>query len=135
MEPIEDRTQKEEVQIDSTQSFVSWLHADTNHQEADRSEKNAIDAIVEEFSDFDPSSDLFGEVEKPKTEFFSPVKKAKESLDENELPVSETLAKVYIAQGNYPKAISAYKQLSLTNPEKKIFFANLIEDLKKKINT
>jgi hypothetical protein len=38
-------------------------------------------------------------------------------------------------QGNFPLAINAYKQLSLNNPEKKIFFANLIEELQKKLNT
>ena len=116
-------------------SFTDWLHSNNNYIERDTSDKEAINAVVEDFSEFDPSSELFGEVEKPKTEFFSPAKKAKKSLEESELPVSETLAKIYIMQGNYPQAISAYKQLSLAFPEKKIFFANLIEDLEKKINT
>ena len=37
-------------------------------------------------------------------------------------------------QGNFPQAIKAYKELSLKNPEKKIFFANLIEELTNKLN-
>ena len=115
-------------------SFTGWLNSNNNYAERDTSDKEAINAVVEDFSEFDPSSELFGEVEKPKTEFFSPAKKAKKSLEESELPVSETLAKIYIMQGNYPQAISAYKQLSLANPEKKIFFASFIEDLEKKIN-
>jgi hypothetical protein len=114
-------------------SFTDWLHSNNNYTERDTSDKEAINAVVEYFSEFDPSSELFGEVEKPKTEFFSPAKKAKKSLEESELPVSETLAKIYIMQGNYPQAISAYKQLSLAFPEKKIFFANLIKDLEKKL--
>ena len=68
-------------------------------------------------------------------EFFSPSKKAKESLDDSAVPVSETLAKIYALQGNYPKAIEAYEQLSLINPEKKIFFADQIKELKKKIHS
>ena len=118
-----------------TSSFTDWLHCNNNYAERDASDKEAINAVVGGFSEFDPSSELFGEVEKPRTEFFSPAKKAKKSLEESELPVSETLAKIYTVQGNYPQAISAYKQLSLAFPEKKIFFANLIEDLEKKINT
>ena len=116
-------------------SFISWLHADKNYQEEDNTEKLAIDNVVNDFKDFDPLSTLSGEVEKPKTEFFSPTKKAKESLDESAVPVSETLAKIYYLQGNYPKAIEAYKQLSLKFPEKKIFFANLIKDLEKNLKT
>jgi len=123
------------VDVDIKQSFTSWLDSDKNHTDEVNTDKEAINAIVNDFSEFDPSEGLFGEIEKPKKEFFSPIKKAKESLDEKELPVSETLAKIYTLQGNYPKAIDAYSQLIVEYPEKKIFFANLIKDLKNKINT
>ena len=76
----------------------------------------------------------FIEFEKPKREFFSPVKKAKESLNEETLPVSETLAKIYQMQGNISKAIYVYQQLSLIIPEKKTYFASQIKSLKKKLN-
>ena len=49
------------------------------------------------------------------------------------MPVSETLAKIFAVQGNYPKAIFAYEQLILLIPEKKAFFASQIQELKKKI--
>ena len=76
----------------------------------------------------------FIEFEKPKREFFSPIKKAKESLSEETLPVSETLAKIYQLQGNISKAIYVYQQLSLIIPEKKTYFASQIKSLKKKLN-
>lgn len=120
---------------DSTHSFTSWLKANNNYEEDDDKDREHIKKIVTNFENFDPSDDLFGEVEKPKAEFFSPAKKAKESLDDSAVPVSETLAKIYALQGNYPKAIEAYEQLSLINPEKKIFFADLIRELKKKIHS
>jgi tetratricopeptide (TPR) repeat protein len=120
---------------DSTHSFTAWLKANNNYEEDDDKDREHIKKIVTNFENFDPSDDLFGEVEKPKAEFFSPSKKAKESLDDSSVPVSETLAKIYALQGNYPKAIEAYELLSLINPEKKIFFADLIKELKKKIHS
>ena len=72
--------------------------------------------------------------ERPKKEFYSPIKIAKQSLDETTLPVSETLGKIFAAQGNFPKAIYVYSRLMLIYPEKKIFFANKIEELEQKLN-
>ena len=45
--------------------------------------------------------------------------------------MTETLAKVYLQQKNYKKAIQAYKILSLKNPEKSGFFADQIRAIKK----
>jgi len=48
--------------------------------------------------------------------------------------MTETLAKVYLQQKNYKKAIQAYKILILKNPEKSGFFADQIRAVKKLIN-
>jgi pentatricopeptide repeat protein len=45
---------------------------------------------------------------------------------------TETLAEIYVKQGNYPKAIKIYEQLMLSNPEKKLFFASRIKYIKLK---
>lgn len=116
-------------------SFTSWLKS--NHSEPQPKEPSSIPAedkpraadLIDRFIAEEPT------ISRPKNEFFSPPKKAKESLDENAIPVSETLAKIYAAQGNYPKAIHVYHQLMLLNPEKKLLFAVRIEELKKKITT
>ncbi len=50
-------------------------------------------------------------------------------VDRNEL-ATETLAKVYLAQKKYKKAIQAYKILSLKYPEKNSFFADRIQEIK-----
>ena len=47
-------------------------------------------------------------------------------LDKKEL-MTETLAKVYLEQKKYKKAIQAYKILSLKYPEKSGFFADRIK--------
>jgi tetratricopeptide (TPR) repeat protein len=44
--------------------------------------------------------------------------------------MTQTLAQVYAAQGNYEKAIQAYKILKLQHPEKSGFFADRIREIK-----
>jgi len=49
--------------------------------------------------------------------------------------ISDTLAKIYIKQGHFEKALSTYEKLSLKYPEKNIYFAaqiKLIKELIKK---
>ena len=43
--------------------------------------------------------------------------------------LSESLASIYAAQGLIQEAVDMYKKLSLINPEKSAYFANLIEKL------
>ena len=68
--------------------------------------------------------------ELPKKEFFSPTNTALKSLTENNNLMTETLAKVYLEQGHYEKAITAYEILSLKYPQKSSLFANQIKAIK-----
>ena len=54
------------------------------------------------------------------------VRTAPDLDDEDEL-VSEELAAVYLSQGLRDEAVAIYRKLSLLNPEKSIYFAELIE--------
>lgn len=60
-------------------------------------------------------------------------KAKKSSEDHNEL-VSETLAKVYVEQMLYHKALDIYRKLSLKYPEKNAYFASQIRYLELKVN-
>ena len=56
---------------------------------------------------------------------------AKDRTVPPEALMTETLARVYMEQKNYKKAIQAYKILILKNPEKSGFFADQIRAIKK----
>lgn len=60
--------------------------------------------------------------------------KAKKSAIDSQIPVSETLAAIYVKQKLFNKGIEAYEKLSLKYPEKKAYFASLIEEIKSEIN-
>ena len=56
---------------------------------------------------------------------------ADKSLDENDDVISETLARMYLEQGNPIRAIQIYSKLCLLIPEKSTYFAAQIEKIKK----
>ncbi|MEY3586178.1 MAG: hypothetical protein RLZZ243_1242 [Bacteroidota bacterium] len=113
----------ESVATTQPKSFTDWLKMG---QMIDEGKEEQVE---------EEKKPSFYHFEKPKKEFYSPAKKAKESVSENAMPVSETLAQIFALQGNINKAIQVYEQLSLSFPEKKSFFATQIRNLKRKLNS
>ena len=118
-------------------SFTEWLKrskvnhpaepipAKENLKEAPEVKPNAVEeTLISKFIETDPR------ISPPtKAAFFSPVDMARKSVEDRDDVVSETLAKIYAAQGDVQRAIRIYNKLSLLYPEKNSYFAALIETL------
>lgn len=136
--------EKESFDPGSTHSFTEWLkHAkkakaseEKEQQEELKQEETAqpkkrtrkdIDDLIDKFISEEPKISR----PSPKQDFFSPVNKARQSVQEDDEFVTETLANIYLKQGSYAKAIKTYETLSLKFPEKKLYFAARIKEIKK----
>jgi hypothetical protein len=96
--------------------------------------KESMARPVSNVHDFENILDKFirenPSISRPKAEFYNPVNVAKQSVEEDEDLVTETLANIYYKQGHYKKAIRTYEKLCLIYPHKMAYFASLIQKIK-----
>ena len=112
-------TQKVSVK-NKNKTFVNWLE-DVNLIPIDRSNESII---IDKFISKKPKL-IIEDIDN------QDVQENSEKLEINkESLVTETLAKLYIEQKNYEKAIQTYKILILKFPEKNSYFASAIKKLK-----
>jgi hypothetical protein len=100
-------------------SFVEWLEI-SNIKPIDRNNQNDI---VDKFISEKPKINI-------KTNEEELDKNSKEDLVADARYMTETLAKLYLNQKNYDKAIQSYKILILKFPEKNSYFADQIKKIK-----
>jgi hypothetical protein len=121
-----------EFHTNETHSFNEWLKL-SQLKPIIRTEKSKHDIKLNPTEKTDKIVDFIVKVakkERPKKEFFSPSQMAQQSLEENNSLMTETLAKIYLEQGHYNKAITAYEILSLKYPQKSGLFADQIKAIK-----
>jgi len=126
-----------------THSFMEWLKL-TQAKPIDRNQEKEIPEtkeqnqqqkkfdLIEKFIQNTPK--LSKENTASKASAKKQVNLAKPYTKTSDSLMTETLAKVYVQQKNYKKAIQAYKILILKNPEKSGFFADQIRAIKKLTN-
>ncbi len=123
--PIE---RSEEILKDDTSSETS-AKLEASIQDEKERKFEFIDKFIQERPKITPSN-TENKTQKEEPKKLSPTfQQTPESL------MTETLAKVYLQQKNYKKAIQAYKILILKNPEKSGFFADQIRAIEKLINS
>ena len=133
--------------INEKHSFQEWLQL-SRTQPIDRTNEIPAEEIKQIKSIPDPVIEIVEEEKKKKAEIIdkfiennpkiSPVKSGSPVVsiqldinkDDNSYLMTETLAKVYLEQKKYTKAIQAYEILILKYPEKISFFADRISDIK-----
>ena len=154
-EPISPTIKEEILQPDKpleftqtdTHSFSEWLQL-TKAKPIEREIPSSEDLKNEEIqNNKDRKIDLINKFIQDKPKILPPkIDKTKSSKEIQKISIApytqtpdslmtETLAKVYLQQKNYKKAIQAYKILILKNPEKSGFFADQIRAIEKLINT
>ena len=120
-----------------THSFNEWLKL-TAYKPIDRTkdlESEDNSTSIQEDSrkkKFDLIDKFISEKPKlvPQKEKASTSNLAQERMIQPEALMTETLARIYVEQKNYEKAIQSYKILSLKYPEKSGFFADQINAVK-----
>ena len=93
--------------------------------------------LIDNFLQASESSDIYVRMDKPDgeeepvVEFSKPIQE--DARGEQEEFFTETLARIYIKQHKFDKAIKIFKRLSLKYPEKSIYFADQIRFFEKLI--
>ena len=140
-------TLEEEPQGDDgkSHSFAEWLSRlkkkDSSEEEEVKEEQPSKSQLTEKLNLVDSFVEKLPELKK-KSRLQKPLE-SKTSVNMNKLMedseegsmVTETLAKVYVRQKHYDKAIKAYEIMKLKYPEKSSFFADQISEIKKLNNS
>lgn len=102
---------------------------ENSSEETSRQEKKLTkEELIQRFVQLEPK------ITPKKVAMYNPVNVAKQSTVENYDLVTETLAKIYLAQAQYDRARKAYESLSLRIPEKKSYFADQLKKIEELIH-
>jgi len=110
-----------EKQLNIPEVRPEVIHAAGDKMEVLRTDFLSKEEIIEKFIREEPR------ISPPRASFFSSSEYAVKSNRDDTGIVSETLARLYLEQGNILKARMVYEKLSLLFPEKSSYFAALIE--------
>ncbi|MHC5201871.1 tetratricopeptide repeat protein [Myroides sp. LJL119] len=118
--------QSEQAWLNLTQNSLDNSESESfldDNQKKIKQEKQKKLHLIDKFIETNPKIT-------PSKKSFSTTINIEDSLQDNNSLMTETLAKIYLEQKKYQKAIQAYEILILKYPEKSSFFADQISDIK-----
>ena len=116
IERTETISEKPFITVETTSIETTFTETPTNIEK--RKKFELIEKFISESPKINPSSLAASKINLAEAQMIQP-----------EALMTETLAKIYMEQKNYKKAIQSYKILSLKYPEKSSLFANQIKAL------
>jgi tetratricopeptide (TPR) repeat protein len=139
----EDLSKNLEIGVEQDDALFTWLRSVSDSEEKEeegqekvREVKRGEEEVRKSTESIQPTLNLIEKfiateprITPGKVEQYTGVSFAKDSLEENFDWVTETMAKLYAAQGKIDRARKAYKRLIELHPEKKIHFENQLKVL------
>lgn len=129
-EPPVERKRRKPTPADATVDYVSYLLESENEQQEDKTPQMKGQSYIDDFINNEGGRIELGDApaEAPQAEETQEVDSA-----DSEGYFTETLARIYIKQGRYSKALEIIKRLNLNYPKKNAYFADQIRFLEKLI--
>lgn len=121
---------QESIADDYLEHIGYTLISDENTEEIIEDSKDAKRQLIENF--LATGTDLRGKPNQDETAAAAEL--AEKSVLENEDIVTETYANILLSQGKLEKAMDVFQKLSLRNPEKSIYFATRIKEIRLLLN-
>lgn len=133
------RAQEEPEEVKNEEETLSEepeaISLEPECEEPEKSEPEERPGLTAKFELFDSFVEKLPELKRRKPENLMNRRQEEDLSEEESSLVTETLAKVYVKQKHYDKAIKAYEILRLKYPEKSGFFADRIFEIKKLSNS
>ena len=122
------KVDKAKESFEEKKSFVEWLSI-SNFKPINRSTKISNNEITDNstIDKFIETNPKIGHISKDINSEFDPISL---NVFKEDALMTETLAKIYMSQNNFDKAIQSYNILSLKYPEKSSYFADQIKKIK-----
>ena len=125
---FEYKTNKYPSEIEKPETEYTQDESSPEAEQVEYNSQNRKNELVDKFIHTNPRSTRPSELSE------NPVDISRSSNLEDDSLITDTLARIYVKQGLYSKAIYSYEKLILKYPEKSDYFASQIEKINSLIN-